>query len=279
MKKKHYLQKREEELVDSNCKDSRLYRNIRSLALRAEVLSDSFALSAADLYYHVLCSIDSLIMRMTDEEEDELEYCEDLWQELRSHFADNVECDEADHRLAATLIVCTLYNLLFIGDRAQYGSCYRLLRKTTKDSANEQRERIEGIIDEVLYKDGVSQELQEWMIGYASDDLCLSDKIANMILEFREASILSGMKEDADELVEELKEYFWNDKERTEKFVVDIHGQDDFTVIDEIAKRINAKPPKMLKKNKAKLWRILNKYKLYQATQANFSNLLKNKGY
>ncbi len=278
MKRKHYLSRKEEELVGSKCKGDYLFGQLRSLALRAERLSGCFSLSPSDLFYHVVCSLDSLVEKITDDEEDEMQYSRDLWQELRSHFAENVDCEEADVELAATLVVCTLYNLLIIGNRAKYDSVVKVLRRGAKEVADGQREQMEKIIDEVLYADKVAEGVRVWMVSYAASDVCLSDEIGSMIISEREVGGVSGV-EDSEELVGKLKGYFWNDVGETEKFVNSIYGKDDFTVIDTISGLVNARRPKMLKKNKSALWRILHEYNIYQASQVNFSNQLMKKGY
>ncbi len=246
--------------------------------MQADAGAEYFSLSGEDLLYHVTYSLDTLLELLAENEEEAVLYCRDLWQELRMHFAEQEECGEGDRNRAATLVVGTLANLLFIGNRARYWSVRDALVMGAREGDTELRERIEQTLTDVLYRDSVVHDLALWMQQYVSSDMCLSDEIATMVEDVRSAATLSGI-DDQEEIVDKLKAYFWNDQDKAVTFLYRIHGQDDQTVIETIAEMVNHKPQQMQRKQKKGLWRILHDYGLYNASDVNFSNLLKDRGY
>lgn len=278
MKKKHYLSKKEEERIASKYSRNRLYCQLRPLALRVEELSQRFSLSAADLFYHVSFTLDTLLELATDEEGNVTDYCTNLWYELRSHFAEKIDCDDSDHELAASLVVCATSNVLVIGNRGRYWDVCDTFMQSMKMSAPELREKLESVIEDVMYEEDAYDRLHDWMVTYTIIDGCLSDKIADEIFKAREGEASSQI-ENADELVAKLKYWFWDDVDATNDFINRVYGRSDEVVISEIVRLFSSKPPKILKKNKKRLHEVLNGYKIYNATSVNFSNHLKEKGW
>lgn len=277
MKRNHYLSRREREAVGSEFGRNRLYLHLRTLAMQADAGAEYFSLAGEDLLYHVAYSLDSLLELMAQSEEAVL-YCRGLWQELRMHFAEHVECGESDLRLAATLVVGTLANLLFLGNRARFWLVRDALVMGAREGDAELRERMEQTLTDVLYRDAVAHDLELWMQQYVGSDVSLSDEIADIVENVRNAATLGGI-DNQEEIIEKLKAYFWNDQGMAEAFLYRIHGQDDQTVIETIAEMVNHKPQQMQRKPKKGLWQILHDYRLYNASNVNFSNLLKNRGY
>ncbi len=278
MKRNHYLSRREQDAVGSEFGRDKLYMHLRSLALKADADAEYFSLSGEDLLYHVTYSLDSMLELLAECEEDAIQYCRDLWQELRIHFAERVECDERDRRQAATLVVGTLANLLFIGNRARYWRLRDALVMGAREGDAEMRERMELILTDVLYRDTVAHDLEVWMQQYAMTDLCMSDELASLVEKVRSAANLGGI-DHQEEIIDKLKTYFWDNRDKAEAFLYKIHGKDDMTVIETIAEMVNHKPKQILCKQKKGLWTILHDHGLYNASSVNFSNLLKERGY
>lgn len=278
MKRNHYLSRKEREAVGSEFGRNRLYLHLRTLAMQADAGAEYFSLSGEDLLYHVAYSLDSLLELLAEDEEEAVLYCRNLWQELRIHFAERVECGESDRHRAATLVVGTLANLLFIGNRARYWSVHDALVMGAREGDAEMRERMEQVLTDVLYRDSVAQDLELWMQQYVRDGMCLSDQIADIVENVRNAATLGGI-DNQEEIVDKLKAFFWNDQDKAEAFLYRIHGQDDLTVIETIAEMVNHKPKQILCKQKKGLWTILHDHGLYNASTVNFSNLLKERGY
>lgn len=278
MKRNHYLSRREQDAVGFKYGRDKLYVHLRSLALQADAEAEYFSLSGVDLLYHVTYSLDSLLELLADCEEEAIQYCRDLWQELRMHFTERAECDERDHRRAATLVVGTLANLLFIGNRAKYWRLCDALVMGAREGDAEMRECMEIVLNDVLYRDTVAHDLEVWMQQYAMADVCMSDEIASLVEKVRGAADLGGI-DNQEEIIDKLKTYFWDDRDMAEAFLYKIHGKDDMTVIETIAEMVNHKPKQILCKQKKGLWTILHDHGLYHASAVNFSNLLKDRGY
>lgn len=279
MRKNHYLPREENEDVGSEFRRERLYLHLRAVAMHAEALAQSFALTAEELLYHVTFSLDTLLEQRAECEEEALIGGRNLWQELRLHFGERDEAvSEADGRLAATLIVGTTANLLSLCHRAKYWTLREALETGAKEGDAALRERVEEVLTRVLYDEQAAHDLELWMREYERTERCLSDDIAACIEQVRQATHLHTLANEA-QIVEELKVFFWNEPAEAEAFLHKIHGQDDLTVIATIAEWVNARQPRMQKKNKAQLWRVLHDHQLYGASQVNFSHLLRERGW
>lgn len=278
MKRNHYLSRREQDAVGSKFGRDKLYLHLRSLALQADAEAEYFSLSGEDLLYHATYSLDTMLELLVESEEEAVLYCRDLWQELRMHFAERVECGESDRRRAATLVVGTLANLLFIGNRARYWRQCDALVMGAREGDVEMRERMELVLTDVLYRDTVAHDLEVWMLQYAMADVCMSDEIAALVEKVRSTADLDGI-DNQEEIIDKLKTYFWDDRDKAEAFIYKIHGKDDMMVIETIAEMANHKPKQILCKQKKGLWTILHDHGLYNASSVNFSNLLKQRGY
>jgi len=271
MKKKHYLSRNEAELVAKEYNRDQLFLRLRSLALRLQDSNRCFTLSAEDLFYHTICSVDDIIEKTNDTEADEMLYCQDLWQELRCLFAEKIECDDADCRYAATLVVCATENILTIGNRARYSHQCNALIHSTKEADWDSRSRIEPMICDVLYEEEAFRSLQRWMCDYDRSENCLSDDITQRIEQLRKENPVQSI-DDEDEIVTKLLPFFWNDRDEAESFLSRIHGQPDLATIEIIVELVKGR--KMTICNKKQLWTILHDYNLYGSSTVNFSNLL-----
>lgn len=271
MKKKHYLSESEAELVAKDYSRDQLYLRLRSLALRLQDSNRSFTLTAEDLFYHTIYSVDEIIDKTNDTEADEMLYCHDLWQELKCRFSDKIECDDADCKYAATLVVCATENILTIGNRARYSHQCNALMQSAKEADRDNRLQIEPMIRDVLYEAEAYGSLQRWMYDYEMSENYLSDDITQRIEQFRKDHPARGI-DDEEEIVTKLLPFFWNESDEAESFLSRIHGQPDMAVIEVIVELHKGR--KMIISSKKRLWTILHDHNLYRATSVNFSNLL-----
>lgn len=283
MKKRHYLSLDEEEIVEDLCKTNKsrsLYRIIDELAHRVETSlnSEIFSLSGADLVYYVIYCIDCLREIATDDEldiDDEMaHYAKTLWDYWVSHFASNRDYSESDNKAAATLIVCTLENCLAIAHVWQ--NVRDCLISTGRRSNGEYREKVENIIENILYKKDNCINLRIWMNEYLKGEKTLSDDIADAVEEYRKANNMKGLGFD-EELITKLKPYFWEDESQTTEFIRSINGKSDTEIIEHIGALVRKR--KINKRNKKGLHTILYNAKLYKAGHSNFSEQLKNLGW
>lgn len=279
MKKRHYLSLDEEEIVEDLCKVNKsrsFYRVIDELAHRAEASlnSEIFSLSGADLVYYVIYCIDCLRDISTDDEldiDDEMtHYAKTLWDYWVSHFASNRDYSESDNKAAATLIICTLENCLAIAH--VWHDVRDCLISTGRKNNGEYREKVENIIEDILYKKDNCINLRIWMNEYLEGEKMLSDDIAAAIEKHRKANNMEGLGFD-EELITKLKPYFGEDEAQTTEFIRNIYGKSDTEIVEHIATLVSKR--KIKKRSKKGLHKILHDAKLYKAVHSNFSEQLK----
>lgn len=271
MKKSHYLTRKEVDLLASKFARHTLFKGLKSLTLRVDGYSTSCSLSASDLFYFTLDSLDALFEAKGDDDEDELQYCRDLCFDLERHFQENSHFEGDDLKYAVTLIVCVVYNLLEISGDGRWWREINALREATKSYSAPCRENIEHAIVATLHDSSNSIPLRDWMLDYQRTSKCLSDDIKDAIEELREEGEVADI---ADEkiLVEKLKPFCCGREDYARDFLKRIHGESDDIVIDCIVSYVRNKRMKV--SNKSELWDILKK-DFYHKTLQTFSNKLK----
>lgn len=279
MRKKNYLKKNTEEILDTKFGNHPLYQSLRSIAYQVNQMSEYFTLSAADLFYHSIFTIDTVQQMLAEKKRNELSrYANDLFFELLSHFTDRIECDKQDHQLAAMLVSCLARHLLFLTNRARYWTFYQNISNSTKKVNSELRLQIENIIEAVLYDNTTQQdELIQWLSTYEKEEDCLSDTLYDLIANQEFQSGKEG-PDKQNEIIEQLKGFFYNDAQETERYIHDIFNKKDMDVVNVTIKYLQSN--KMtLSRGKSALHKILKEHHLYQAGYTNFSSQLKKKGF
>lgn len=283
MRKHHYLSQEEENAIEDLCrkyKSRTLCRIFSELALKTEskIQPNMFSLSGTDLFYFVIYCVDILLDIASDEEVDKekemKDYSRSLWDYWVSQISSNRNYPLPDIQIAATLITSTLENCLHITKVWQ--EVRDTLISSGKKSNDECREKVEAIIEDVLYAHDNYLDVRYWFTDYLESNNILSDVIEDEIKQLRSQSNMQGLGYD-EELINALKPYFWNIEADTTGFIRNIYGKSDTEIIEHLGSL--AKKKKINKKEKSKLHKILNDKGFYKAGKNNFSEQLKNKGW
>ena len=120
-------------------------------------------------------------------------------------------------------------------------------------------------------------ELILWLSAYEKEEDCLSDTLYDLIANQEFQSGKEG-PDKQNEIIEQLKGFFYNDAQETERYIHDIFNKKDMDVVNVTIKYLQSN--KMtLSRGKSALHKILKEHHLYQSSYTNFSSQLKKKGF
>lgn len=182
MAKVHLWTKSETSEVEHEYQDNVLLKFLRSVALEWSSCAKEFSLTAAELFYNVIYSLDQL--KGTIEKDERITYCHQLWDEVYERITEQSSADEQELKNAASLVavttgqcLCAIDRLFFFDEIMALFTCSEM---RNRGLGQKMLIGLKPIVDENRNK-----AVKAWLSGYMKGMTFISDEIEDLMRNLR----------------------------------------------------------------------------------------------
>lgn len=267
MENQHLLSKSERHLIESKYKIEPLYRALRDVVYEWEKRTNNFSLSAEELFYHTLYSID--LLRDADDKNARIETCRSLWNEIYYHIKNHtINADEKDMRNASSIVVCSVDYSLMVIDIDMFLDDIMILKKSCQTNNEGSIHNIENLF-ESWFIPIKRRSLKEWLVAYWESKDWISDDINELVANIGDKNG-SLKEENFKTIAQELSPLFYNNKVETANYLNKIKDLQP-RQIHEVTNDYYEKRIISCKGTKSKLGNILISHNILHETLSNWN--------
>lgn len=278
MKRGRFLGEREREAIAEQYRHDTLYLLMRTLAAEAEEINPmaQHALSGEDLFCLSTEVMDSFLEMDDPHNELAIEEASATWLQVKQRLRAESAMLEDELNSAATLVALSARECLRRGDAWRYWDVCDALADSAADHDPEGCERLQPLLYGLWQRAETVRRYNAWWQQYTMSEGWLSDELAALLLDVRRTAPRTPDIEYKSEIVDALREFFWDDAVRAENFLLAIYHKSDLEVTSEIKRLKRTKAIDLDRKVKM-LHTVLHyeRFQLYNAKYTNFADQLR----
>ena len=278
MKKGRLLGEKEREAIAVQYRQDTLYLMMRTLAAEAEELAPTaqHALSGEDLLYLSSEVMDLFLEMDNPHEELAVSEASATWLQVKQRLREESAMQEDELKAAATLVVLSARECLRRGDLWRYWDVCEALASDVANRDSNGWEHLQPVVGDLWQSEDAARRYAVWWQQYTMTEGWLSDELAALLLDVRRTAPRTPDIEYKSEIVDALREFFWDDAVRAENFLLAIYHKSDLEVTSEIKRLKRTKAIDLDRKVKM-LHTVLHdeRFQLYNAKYTNFADQLR----